>query len=42
MKLVMWTRYGELGASSRLRFYQFIPFLQEQGMDASIEAIASE
>lgn len=36
MKLVMWTRYGELGASSRLRFYQFIPFLQEQGMDVKV------
>lgn len=36
MKLAMWTRYGMLGASSRLRFYQYIPFLRELGMDTEI------
>ena len=32
-KLSMWCRYGELGASSRLRFYQFVPALQAAGLE---------
>lgn len=34
MKIDFWTRYSTLGASSRLRFYQFIPLLTEYGYDA--------
>ena len=29
--LTLWTRYGDLGASSRLRFRQYIPFLEAAG-----------
>ena len=32
-KLSMWCRYDRLGASSRLRFYQFIPALQKAGLE---------
>lgn len=30
------TRYGRLGASSRLRFLQYIPFLEAEGVEVSI------
>ncbi|MBE6359131.1 MAG: glycosyltransferase family 4 protein [Lentisphaerae bacterium] len=33
MKLAIWTRYSDLGASSRLRFRQFVPYLQDSGID---------
>ncbi len=33
MKILLLTRYGSLGASSRLRAYQYLPFLQTQGFD---------
>ena len=35
-KLSIWCRYGELGASSRLRFYQFVPALQAAGLEVDI------
>ena len=38
MKLHFLTRYSSLGASSRLRFYQFIPFLKEAGIDVSCDS----
>jgi len=36
MKLLMLTRYGQLGASSRLRMLQFIPSLQSAGITVSV------
>lgn len=30
MKILLLSRYGRLGSSSRLRFYQYIPYLQKQ------------
>ena len=33
MKISLWTRYSQLGASSRLRFFQFIPALCDRGFD---------
>lgn len=33
MKLHLLTRYSPLGASSRLRFFQFVPFLLQSGID---------
>ncbi len=32
MNLDMWVRYGSLGASSRLRFYQYVPYLEDEGI----------
>ena len=32
----LWCRYGELGASSRLRFRQFVPELQKAGFAVDI------
>lgn len=36
MKVLFFSRYSRMGASSRLRFYQFIPFLQQNGIDCDI------
>jgi len=33
MKILLLARYGQLGASSRLRYFQYIPYLQSQGID---------
>lgn len=35
-KLTVWTRYGELGASSRLRYYQFVPYLKKSGWEVQL------
>ena len=37
MKISMWTRYSQLGASSRLRFFQFIPYLRQLGIEAECQ-----
>jgi glycosyltransferase involved in cell wall biosynthesis len=36
MKVLLLSRYGTLGASSRVRTYQYIPYLKEEGIDVSI------
>jgi glycosyltransferase involved in cell wall biosynthesis len=33
MKILLLTRYGRLGASSRLRAYQYLPYLQSKGLE---------
>ncbi len=37
MRVLLLTRYGEMGASSRYRSYQFLPYLEEQGFE--VEAL---
>ena len=34
--ITLWTRYSRLGASSRLRFFQYLPFLEEAGFSPEI------
>ncbi len=36
MKILLLSRYGRLGASSRVRFYQYLPYLQQQGVQVEI------
>jgi glycosyltransferase involved in cell wall biosynthesis len=36
MKILMMTRYGPAGASSRVRFYQFLPDLETRGFEIEI------
>jgi glycosyltransferase involved in cell wall biosynthesis len=36
MKLLVLTRYGPLGASSRYRTFQFLPYLQRAGIDVQV------
>ncbi len=33
-KITVYTRYDENGASSRMRYYKYLPYLHEQGMEA--------
>jgi glycosyltransferase involved in cell wall biosynthesis len=37
LKILFFTRYGRLGASSRLRALQFIPCLEEAGIDCIVQ-----
>jgi glycosyltransferase involved in cell wall biosynthesis len=36
VKVLLFSRYAQLGASSRLRFYQYLPFLKDAGIDVTI------
>ena len=36
------TRYGNLGASSRVRFLQYLPFLESSGMKVVVQALISD
>jgi glycosyltransferase involved in cell wall biosynthesis len=42
MKILALTRYGRLGASSRLRFYQYLPRLEQGGMEVTVAALSSD
>lgn len=42
MKLLVLPRYGRLGASSRLRSYQYLPWFQEAGIDAHVHALLDD
>jgi glycosyltransferase involved in cell wall biosynthesis len=35
-KILVLTKYGPLGGSSRYRFYQYLPYLKSQGFDVTI------
>jgi len=39
MKILVFTRYSRLGASSRLRTYQFIPYLEQNGLDIEVSCL---
>lgn len=34
MRMLLLCKYGEMGASSRCRFYQYLPFLKSRGIEA--------
>ncbi len=36
MKILLLSRYGRLGASSRIRSYQYLPYLREKGVHVTI------
>ncbi len=36
MRVLLFTRYARMGASSRLRFYQYLPYLKEAGFDLTV------
>ncbi len=42
MKVLALTRYGRLGASSRLRTWQYLPALHSQGIDLEISPLFSD
>lgn len=42
MKALVLTRYGRLGASSRLRMLQFLPWLEDAGIDCESHALLDD
>jgi len=42
MKVLLLSRYGYLGASSRIRSYQYIPYLKENGIDVRISPLCGD
>jgi glycosyltransferase involved in cell wall biosynthesis len=42
MKILLLTRYTRTGASSRLRSYQYLPFLKEKGIDVTVSPLFSD
>jgi len=42
LRLLVLTRYERLGSSSRVRAYQFLPFLRSQGFDVEVSALLSD
>lgn len=42
MKILVFTRYGRLGASSRVRMLQFIPCLQQNGIQFCVSPLLSD
>lgn len=39
MKVLLLSRYGRMGASSRLRSYQYLPYLKQQGIEVTTHAL---
>lgn len=42
MKVLLLSRYGYLGASSRYRFYQYLPFLHQQGFEVNVCSLLND
>jgi len=42
MNCLLLSRYGRLGASSRMRFYQYLPFLESQHIDVETAALLDD
>lgn len=42
MKILLLSRYGPLGASSRVRSYQYLPYLKAQGIDVTVAPLLND
>jgi glycosyltransferase involved in cell wall biosynthesis len=42
MNVLLLSRYGRLGASSRLRSYQYLPFLKDHGINVTVSALLGD
>lgn len=42
IKVLALTKYGRIGASSRLRFLQYLPWLEQRGVQATVQALLSD
>jgi glycosyltransferase involved in cell wall biosynthesis len=42
MRVLLLSRYGRLGASSRLRSFQFIPYLEAQGLQVTVSPLLGD
>lgn len=42
MHILLLSRYGRLGASSRVRMYQYLPFLQQHGLSVTVSPLLAD
>lgn len=42
MKILLLSRYGPLGASSRVRFLQYLPYFRSQGVEVTVKPLLSD
>lgn len=42
MKILLLSRYGRLGASSRLRFFQYLAFLQQADIECTVQPLFND
>ncbi|MFQ5616690.1 MAG: glycosyltransferase family 4 protein [Anaerolineales bacterium] len=42
MKILLLSRYGRLGSTSRVRFYQYIPYLEAHGLQITIRPLLAD
>lgn len=42
IKILLMARYSRLGASSRLRFYQYLPYLKQNGIDVKVASLLGD
>lgn len=42
MKVLLLSRYGSLGASSRVRFLQYLPYFQSKGVEVTVRPLLSD
>ncbi len=42
MKVLLLSRYGPLGASSRVRFLQYLPYFRSQGVEVTVSPVLSD
>jgi len=42
MKVLLFSRYGSLGASSRVRYLQYLPYFRSQGIDVLVSPLFSD
>lgn len=42
MNILLLSRYGQLGASSRVRFYQYIPYLETHGVRMTVSTLLDD
>ena len=42
MNILLLSRYGPLGASSRIRSYQYLPYLKSQGIDVTVAPLLND
>lgn len=42
MKILLLSRYSRLGASSRLRCYQYLPYLKDQGIEVTVASLLGD
>lgn len=42
MKVLLLSRYASLGASSRVRFFQYLPYLAEHGIEVEVSPLLSD